>query len=187
MGSRTVPFTRELYIDQNDFREEASKKFKRLVSGGEVRLRNAYVIRCDEVIKDAHGEVIELHCSYDPATLGANPSGRKVKGVIHWVSAEYGLNAELRLYDRLFNQPTPDSGKDSLEYTDHLNPDSLKTLTGCVVEPALAEAAAGQRFQFEREGYFCVDEKLSAPNELMFNRTVTLRDSWAKIEQQQKG
>jgi glutaminyl-tRNA synthetase len=187
MGSRTVPFTRELYIDQNDFREEASKKFKRLVSGGEVRLRNAYVIRCDEVIKDAHGEIIELHCSYDPATLGANPSGRKVKGVIHWVSVQYGLNAELRLYDRLFNQPSPDSGKDGLEYADHLNPGSLKTLTGCVVEPALAEAAAGQRFQFEREGYFCVDEKLSVPGELMFNRTVTLRDSWAKIEQQQKG
>jgi len=186
MGSRTVPFTRELYIDQNDFREEASKKFKRLVSGGEVRLRNAYVIRCDEVIKDAHGEVIELHCSHDPDTLGANPEGRKVKGVIHWVSAEYGLSAELRLYDRLFNQPMPDSGKDGQEYTDHLNPDSLKTLTGCIVEPALAEAAAGERFQFEREGYFCMDVKLSVPGELIFNRTVTLRDSWAKIEQQQK-
>jgi len=187
MGSRKVPFTRELYIDQNDFREEASKKFKRLVSGGEVRLRNAYVIRCDEVIKDAHGEVIELHCSHDPATLGANPEGRKVRGVIHWVSAEYGLSAELRLYDRLFNQPTPDSGKDGQEYTDHLNPESLKTLTGCIVEPALAEAAAGERFQFEREGYFCMDAKLSVPGELIFNRTVTLRDSWAKIEQQQKG
>ena len=186
MGSRTVPFTRELYIDQNDFREEASKKFKRLVSGGEVRLRNAYVIRCDDVIKDAHGNIIELHCSYDPATLGANPEGRKVKGVIHWVSAQYGLHAELRLYDRLFNQPAPDSGKDGQEYTDHLNPDSLKTLTGCVVEPALAEAAAGERFQFEREGYFCMDAKLFAPGELIFNRTVTLRDSWAKIEQQQK-
>jgi glutaminyl-tRNA synthetase len=186
MGSRTVPFTRELYIDQNDFREEASKKFKRLVSGGEVRLRNAYVIRCDEVIKDAHGEVIELHCSHDPDTLGANPEGRKVRGVIHWVSAEYGLSAELRLYDRLFNQPMPDSGKEGQEYTDHLNPDSLKTLTGCVVEPALAEAAAGERFQFEREGYFCMDTKLSVPGELIFNRTVTLRDSWAKIEQQQK-
>ena len=186
MGSRTVPFTRELYIDQHDFREEASKKFKRLVSGGEVRLRNAYVIRCDEVIKDAHGEVIELHCSHDPATLGANPEGRKVRGVIHWVSAEYGLSAELRLYDRLFNQSAPDSGKDGQEYTDHLNPDSLKTLTGCVVEPALADAAAGERFQFEREGYFCMDTKLSVPGELIFNRTVTLRDSWAKIEQQQK-
>jgi glutaminyl-tRNA synthetase len=186
MGSRTVPFTRELYIDQNDFREEASKKFKRLVSGGEVRLRNAYVIRCDEVIKDAHGEVIELHCSHDPDTLGANPEGRKVRGVIHWVSAEYGLSAELRLYDRLFNQPMPDSGKEGQEYTDHLNPDSLKTLTGCVVESALAEAAAGERFQFEREGYFCMDTKLSVPGELIFNRTVTLRDSWAKIEQQQK-
>ncbi|MCK5307980.1 MAG: glutamine--tRNA ligase, partial [Zetaproteobacteria bacterium] len=187
MGSRTVPFTRELYIDQNDFREEAPKKFKRLVSGGEVRLRNAYVIRCDEVIRDAQGEIIELHCSHDSATLGKNPEGRKVKGVIHWVSAQYGLQAELRLYDRLFNHPAPDSGKDGQEYTDYLNPNSLNTLTGCIVEPALAEATAGERFQFEREGYYCVDAKLSAPGALVFNRTVTLRDSWAKIEKELKG
>ena len=177
-------FTRELYIDREDFREEAPKKFKRLVSGGEVRLRNAYVIRCDEVIKDAHGEIIELHCSYDPATLGAKPEGRKVKGVIHWVSARYGVKAELRLYDRLFNHPAPDSGKDGKDYTEYLNPESLSTLTGCIVEPALAGAAAGERFQFEREGYFCVDSGLSTPAALVFNRTVTLRDSWARLEQQ---
>ena len=184
MGSRIINFTRELYIDREDFREEAPKKFKRLVSGGEVRLRNAYVIRCDEAIKDAHGEIIELHCSYDPATLGANPEGRKVKGVIHWVSAEYCLKAELRLYDRLFNHPAPDSGKDGKDYTEYLNPGSLCTLTGCVVEPALAVAAAGERFQFEREGYFCADSGLSTPGTLVFNRTVTLRDSWAKLERQ---
>ncbi|MGB5441577.1 MAG: glutamine--tRNA ligase/YqeY domain fusion protein [Gammaproteobacteria bacterium] len=184
MGSRTLAFTRELYIDREDFREEAPKKFKRLVAGGEVRLRNAYVIRCDEVIKDAHDEIIELHCSYDPATLGANPEGRKVKGVIHWVSAQYGLKAELRLYDRLFNHPTPDSGKDGKDYTEYLNPGSLSTLTECIVEPALAVAAAGERFQFEREGYFCVDSGLSTPGTLVFNRTVTLRDSWAKLERQ---
>ncbi|MGB5438964.1 MAG: glutamine--tRNA ligase/YqeY domain fusion protein [Gammaproteobacteria bacterium] len=184
MGSRTLAFTRVLYIDREDFREEAPKKFKRLVAGGEVRLRNAYVIRCDEVIKDAHDEIIELHCSYDPATLGANPEGRKVKGVIHWVSAQYGLKAELRLYDRLFNHPTPDSGKDGKDYTEYLNPGSLSTLTECIVEPALAVAAAGERFQFEREGYFCVDSGLSTPGTLVFNRTVTLRDSWAKLERQ---
>ncbi len=184
MGTRTLTFTRELYIDREDFRTEAPKKFKRLVSGGEVRLRNAYVIRCDEVISDAHGEIIELHCSYDPATLGANPQGRKVKGVIHWVSAEYGLKAELRLYDRLFSHPSPDSARDSKDYTEYLNPESLITLTGCIVEPALADAAAGERFQFEREGYFCVDAKLSTPAAPVFNRTVTLRDSWAKLERQ---
>ncbi len=175
-----------VYIDRDDFREEAPKKFKRLVTGGEVRLRNAYVIRCDEVIRDAQGEIIELHCSYDPATLGANPEGRKVKGVIHWVSAQHAVAAEVRLYDRLFSHPSPDAGKDGTDYREHLNPDSLLTLTQCMVEPALAEAAPGERFQFEREGYFCLDSVLSTPARPVFNRTVTLRDSWAKIEQQQK-
>jgi len=187
MGSRKLRFARELYIDAEDFREEANKKFKRLVSGGEVRLRNAYVIRCDEVIKDEHGEIIELRCSYDPDTLGANPEGRKVKGVIHWVSAQHGLPAEIRLYDRLFNHPTPDATKDGKEFQEHLNPDSLHTLTRCVVEPTLAQAGPGERFQFEREGYFCVDGGDSTPEKLVFNRIVGLRDSWAKIEQQQKG
>jgi glutaminyl-tRNA synthetase len=186
MGTRTLPFSREVYIDRNDFREEAPKKFKRLVAGGEVRLRNAYVIRCDEVIKNTHGEIIELHCSHDEATLGANPEGRKVKGVIHWVSVPHAVVAEVRLYDRLFNHPAPDAVKDGSDYCDHLNPDSLRTLTGCMVEPVLAEAGHGENYQFEREGYFCVDTVLSSPARLVFNRTVTLRDSWAKLEQQQK-
>ena len=186
MGSRTVPFAGELYIDKNDFREEANKKFKRLVAGGEVRLRNAYVIRCDEVVKDAHGEIIELHCSYDAATLGANPEGRKVKGVIHWVSAEYGIEVEVRLYDRLFSHPSPDASKDGKDYKEHLNPDSIRTVTRSIVEPSLKEAKPGERFQFEREGYFCVDTQQAGGSPIIINRTVTLRDSWAKIEQQLK-
>jgi len=184
MGLRTLPFSGELYIERDDFREEAPKKFKRLVTGGEVRLRNAYVIRCDEVIRDEHGEIIELHCSYDPATLGANPEGRKVKGVIHWVSAAHAVPVEVRLYDRLFSHPAPDVVRDGGDYRDHLNPDSLRTLTGCLLEPALAAAVAGEHYQFEREGYFCVDPVLSTPDRPVFNRTVTLRDSWAKLEQQ---
>ncbi|MDH3986125.1 MAG: glutamine--tRNA ligase/YqeY domain fusion protein [Gammaproteobacteria bacterium] len=186
LGTRTVPFTGELYIDRQDFLETASKKFKRLVTGGEVRLRNAYVIRCDEVIKDAAGEIVELHCSYDPATLGANPEGRKVKGVIHWVSAKYGIEAEIRLYDRLFSQPAPDTSRDEKDFREYLNPDSLRTLTQSIVEPSLADAHPGERFQFEREGYFCVDLHQPEGSPMIFNRTVTLRDSWAKIEAQQK-
>ena len=184
MGQRTLPFGRELYIEHDDFREQAPNKFKRLVTGGEVRLRNAYVIRCDEVIKDEHGEIIELRCSYDPATLGANPQGRKVKGVIHWVSAAHAVEAELRLYDRLFRHPNPDADKDT-EFTDHLNPDSLHTLTRCMVEPSLRTARPGSRFQFERVGYFCADAADFSEQRPVFNRTVTLRDSWAKLEQKQ--
>lgn len=185
MGMRSMPFTRELYIDREDFREEAPNKFKRLVTGGEVRLRNAYVIRCEEVIKDASDEIIELRCSCDLETLNRNPEGRKVKGVIHWVSAPYGIVAEVRLYDRLFNHPRPDAAaaKEGRDYKEYLNPESLLTLTHCVLEPSLAEARAGERFQFEREGYFCVDPDPSH-NKTVFNRTITLRDSWAKIEQQ---
>jgi len=185
MGMRTLPFTREVYIDRDDFREQASSKFKRLVTGGEVRLRNAYVICCDEVVKDAYDEVIELHCSYDPATLGANPQGRKVKGVIHWVSARFGLPAEIRLYDRLFSHPTPDATRDGKNYKDYINSDSLHTLTQCIVEPTLAGSLPGESFQFEREGYFCRDTRLGTESSLVFNRTVTLRDSWARIEGQQ--
>jgi len=185
LGTRTLLFTNELYIDQEDYREQATKKFKRLVRGGEVRLRNAYVIRCDEAIKDSNGEVIELHCSYDPGTLGANPVGRKVRGVVQWVSAQFGKRAEVRLYDRLFTQPRPDIGGSEHDYREYLNPESLLTLTECIVEPALAEAGPGECFQFEREGYFCVDTKLSKPGLPVFNRAVTLRDSWAKIEHQQ--
>ena len=182
MGTRKIPFTRELYIDREDFREEASKKFKRLVTGGEVRLRNAYVIRCDEVIKDGQGEIIELHCSVDLDTLGAKPEGRKVKGVIHWVSADYGIPAEIRLYDRLFNHPAPDASKDGQDYKAHLNPESFLTLTQCCLEQSLSKATPGERFQFEREGYFCADLNHHS-DKPVFNRTVTLRDSWAKIEQ----
>ncbi len=181
MGKRIVPFTRELYIDRADFKEEANNKFKRLVKDKEVRLRNAYVIRCDEVIKDAEGEITELRCSYDPATLGANPEGRKVKGVIHWVSAEHGVQAEVRLYDRLFNHPHPDSDKSVDDFTAHLNSNSLVTLTKSVAEKSLATASAGMVYQFEREGYFCADAVLCQNGKLVFNRTVTLRDTWAKI------
>jgi glutaminyl-tRNA synthetase len=184
-GGRTLPFTRELYIDRNDFREQAPAKYKRLVAGGEVRLRYAYVIRCDEVVKDAHGEVTELHCSYDSATLGVSPEGRRVKGVIHWVSAETGLPAEIRLYERLFTHPTPDATRDGKNYKEYINPDSLHILTGCIVEPSLGSALPGENFQFEREGYFCLDSKLGTASSLVFNRTVTLRDSWSRIAAQQ--
>ncbi|HFD80392.1 MAG TPA: glutamine--tRNA ligase/YqeY domain fusion protein [Gammaproteobacteria bacterium] len=185
MGTRRLPFTRELYIEQDDFREQAPRKFKRLVSGGEVRLRNAYVIRCERVIKDSRGEIVELRCSYDPDTLSKNPEGRKVKGVIHWVSAAHAVEAELRLYDRLFNHPSPAAARDGADYRAHLNPDSLLTLTHCRLESSLANAQPGEHFQFERQGYFCVDPDHSHDRPV-FNRTVTLRDSWARIEQQQK-
>ncbi len=181
MGRRRLHLGRELYIDRNDFMEVApNKKFKRLVAGGEVRLRNAYVIRCDEVIKDEHGEIIELRCSYDAATLGANPEGRKVKGVIHWVNAEDALHAEVRLYDRLFNVPNPDKPGEGRDFRDVLNPESLQTLTHCVLEASLAEARPGDTFQFEREGYFCMDANV-VDGRPVFNRTITLRDTWAKI------
>ncbi len=185
-GSRMLPFGRELYIDADDFREVPPPKYKRLVTGGEVRLRNAYVIRCDQVIKNAQGEIIELRCSYDPTTLGVNPEGRKIKGVIHWVSAHHAVAAEVRLYDRLFSVPSPDAAaaKEGKDYKDFLNADSLRTLTRCYLEPALAEAKAGELFQFEREGYFCLDAQRPAAGGQVWNRTVTLRDSWAKIEQQ---
>jgi glutaminyl-tRNA synthetase len=181
MGTRNLTFCRELYIDREDFKEQANKKFKRLVSGGEVRLRNAYVVRCDEVIKDDDGEIIELRVSYDPQTLGKNPEGRKVRGVIHWVSARHAIASEVRLYDRLFMHATPDASKDGKDFTDHLNPDSLRTLTHAYVEPSLQEAQPGERFQFEREGYFVVDKMTSDGSAPVFNRTVTLRDTWAKI------
>jgi glutaminyl-tRNA synthetase len=184
MGSRTLKFTREIYIDRADFREEANKKYKRLITGSEVRLRNAYVIKCEEAIKDENGEITELRCSYDPDTLGSNPEGRKVRGVIHWVSASEGIQAEVRLYDRLFDHPAPDADREVDSFLDHLNSESLTVLTEAVVEPSLAQSQPGSGFQFEREGYFCVDSGDSTPERLVFNRTVTLRDSWAKIEKQ---
>jgi glutaminyl-tRNA synthetase len=184
MGSRRVGMTRELYIDRADFMEVApNKKFKRLVAGGEVRLRYGYVIRCVDVIKNNQGDIVELHCEYDPDTLGADPVGRKVKGVIHWVSAEHGREVEVRLYDRLFNDPLPDAGEQP--FTELLNPDSLRTLTHCVVEPALADAPVSEAFQFEREGYFCLDPVTTGTGRPVFNRVVTLRDTWARLEQAQ--
>ena len=181
-GERDIFLTREVYIDKADFREEANKKYKRLVSGGEVRLRNAYVIRADEVIKNDQGEIIELKCSYDPDTLGANPEGRKVRGVIHWVSATESVPAEIRLYDRLFKHPSPDSDKTVENWLDNLNPESLVVKANAMVEKSLFEGQSGDTFQFEREGYFCRDKESTA-EKLVFNRVVTLRDSWAKIEQ----
>ena len=176
LGARTLTLTREVYIDRADFRESANKKYKRLVLDGEVRLRNAYVIRCDEAVKDENGEIVELRCTYDPDTLGKNPEGRKVRGVIHWVSASIGQPAEVRLYDRLFTTPEPGRGGDFLN---DLNPESLQVLTACVVEPSLAGAGPDERFQFEREGYFCIDSSDSTAERLVFNRIVSLRDSWA--------
>jgi len=184
MGKRIIAFTKEVYIDKHDFKEEANNKYKRLKTGGEVRLRNAYVIRCDEVIKDSNGEITELRCSYDPDTHNKNPAdGRKVKGVIHWVSATQGVEAEVRLYDRLFTHANPDAAtKENKEFTDYINPESLATLSTCYLEASLEKAKAGERFQFEREGYFCRDSDNPASGKPVFNRTVTLRDTWAKIE-----
>jgi len=177
MGRRLVPFTREIYIDRNDFEEVPPAGFKRLIPGGEVRLRGAYVIKCDEVIKDADGKVSELVCSIDPNTLGKKPEGRKVAGVIHWVSADKGLPARVRLYDRLFVAENPED-KSVVDYRDGLNPDSLLELDHCVVEPSVLETESDFGFQFEREGYFCIDREDSGDNALVFNRTITLRDSW---------
>jgi len=178
MGERELPLTQEIYIDRADFEEVPPKGFKRLTLGGEVRLRNAYVMRCDEVIKDAAGNITELRCSLDLATLGANPADRKVKGVIHWVSVSHSLPATVRLYDRLFNDASPDRG--DTDFKTFIHEASLETLTEARVEASLATAVAEDRFQFEREGYFCVDLKESSPEHLVFNRTVGLRDSWGK-------
>ncbi|SES30873.1 glutamine--tRNA ligase/YqeY domain fusion protein [Halopseudomonas bauzanensis] len=180
MGERVLPFSRELYIDQDDYMVDPPKGYKRLVPGGEVRLRGSYVIRADEAITDAEGNIVELLCSYDPDTLGKNPEGRKVKGVIHWVPAADSVECEVRLYDRLFNAANPDKGEEGGTFLDNINPDSLVVLKGCRAEPSLATATAEERFQFEREGYFCADSKDSRPGNLVFNRTVTLRDSWGQ-------
>ncbi len=180
MGSRELAFTRELFIEREDFREEANKKFKRLVLGKEVRLRNAYVVRADRVEKDENGEITTIFCHYDPETLGKDPAdGRKVKGVIHWVSASENVQAEVRLYDRLFNVVNPGS-VDNVE--DALNPESLVVINNAILESSLKDAPAGKAFQFERIGYFCPDSKDSSDNALVFNRTIGLRDTWAKIE-----
>ncbi|WP_336954253.1 glutamine--tRNA ligase [Serratia sp. KG1D] len=179
MGSRDVPFSREIYIDRTDFREEANKQYKRLVLGKEVRLRNAYVIKAERVEKDEAGEITTIFCSYDAETLSKDPAdGRKVKGVIHWVSAAHALPAEIRLYDRLFSVPNPGAAEDFLST---INPESLVIKHG-FVEPSLAAAQPEKAYQFEREGYFCADNRYSSAEHLVFNRTVGLRDTWAKIE-----
>ncbi|MBW2599261.1 MAG: glutamine--tRNA ligase/YqeY domain fusion protein [Deltaproteobacteria bacterium] len=180
MGTRKVPFSRVLYIERDDFHEDPPGKYKRLAPGREVRLRNSYVIRYESMVKDEKGEVVELHCTYDPGTRNAPPpDGRKIKGVIHWVSADHCVPAEVRLYDRLFQVPNP-AGEDE-EFTEYLNPNSLETLTSCYVEFGLKDAEAGSRYQFERLGYFCVDSRDSLSGRPVFNRVVPLRDTWGKI------
>jgi glutaminyl-tRNA synthetase len=187
MGTRTVPFSRVLYIERDDFRENPPKKYYRLAPGREIRLRYAYFIRCTNIIKDDQtGEIVELHCSYDPDTRGGNaPDGRKVKATIHWVSAPHALAAEARVYDHLFTNQDPNDVGEGQDFTDRINPDSLTVMKSCVAEPFLSNAAPGDRFQFERQGYFCVDPD-TRPGNLVLNKTVGLRDTWAKIENTQR-
>jgi glutaminyl-tRNA synthetase len=180
-GTRKIPFSRVLYLEQEDFMEDPPKKFFRLAPGREVRLRYAYFITCTSIVKDDTGAVTELRCTYDPATRGGDaPDGRKVKATLHWVSAKHALTAEVRLYDRLFTVENPDAAEEGKTFLDHLNPDSLESLPDCKLEPSLKAARPGDLFQFERLGYFCLDEKDSTPANPVFNRTVTLRDTWAK-------
>ncbi len=182
MGTREMPFSREIYIEQDDFMEDAPKKFFRLAPGKEVRLKAAYIIKCEEVIKDSEGNITELRCTYDPESKsgsGTEASKRKVKGTLHWVSAKHALSAEVRLYDRLFNDSDPSGHKDK-DFKEFINPESLNILTNCKVEPGLKDAEPESKFQFQRLGYFCVDKKDSQPGKLVFNRTVPLKDSWSK-------
>jgi len=185
-GTRKVPFSKELYIEQDDFMEEPPKKFFRLAPGREVRLRYAYFITCTDVVKDKNGEIIELHCTYDPATRGGDaPDGRKVKGTLHWVSAAKSLKAQVRLYSNLFTKENPEDAGSDVDFTSNLNPHSLETLDTCYIEAGLKNSQSGDRYQFERLGYFCTD--LDSSNEkLIFNRTVGLRDTWAKIQKQRQ-
>jgi glutaminyl-tRNA synthetase len=184
MGKRKIPFSREIFIEQDDFMENPPKKFFRLSPGNEVRLRYAYIIKCEEVIKDKDGKVIELKCSYDSETKSGSTGQRKVKGTIHWVSSEQAFNTEVRLYDRLFSVEDPEADPEK-DFREFINPDSLQIIKTAKLEPGLKNAKAGDRFQFERLGYFCVDSKDSKPGGPVFNRTVTLRDTWAKIEKRE--
>ena len=187
-GTRMVPFSREIFIEQDDFREVPPPKYHRLSPGREVRLRAGYIVRCEKAVRDSHGVVTEVHCTYDPDTKSGGPAAnRKVKVTVHWVSARHAVDAEVRLYDRLFVREDPNQAEESGNFLANLNPDSLQVLRGCKVEPMLGNAAAGSRFQFERVGYFCADIKDSKPGAPVFNRTVTLRDTWAKIEQREGG
>jgi glutaminyl-tRNA synthetase len=184
MGTRKVPFSREIYIERDDFREDPPRRFFRLAPGREVRLRYACYITCVDVVKDENGDVVELHCTYDPESRGgSSPDGRRVQATLHWVSAEHAVDAEVHLYNHLFESADPSGGEDGGDFISGLNPESLVTLTSCKVEPSLVNAEPGARYQFERQGYFCVDAVDSAPGRLVFNRTVSLRDSWARIEQ----
>nr|MCU0564864.1 glutamate--tRNA ligase family protein [Desulfobacterales bacterium] len=187
-GTRKVPFGREIFVEREDFMEDPPKKFFRLAPGREVRLRYAYFIRCQEVVKDpVSGEVLELRCTYDPLTRGGDaPDGRKVQGTLHWVAAARAVSAEVRLYGHLFTREDPDDVAEGGHFTDSINPTSLEVLTGCRLEPSLAAAAPGSRFQFERMGYFCADPD-SNPGRPVFNRSVTLRDSWAKVVKKDGG
>jgi glutaminyl-tRNA synthetase len=182
MGTREMPFSREIYIEQDDFMEDAPKKFFRLAPDKEVRLKAAYIIKCEEVIKDSEGKIIELRCTYDTDSKsgsGTEASQRKVKGTLHWVSAKHAIDAEVRLYDRLFTDEAPDGQKDK-DYKDFINSDSLKVLKACKVEPSLGNAEPESKYQFQRLGYFCADRKDSKLGNLVFNRTVPLKDSWSK-------
>ncbi len=182
-GIRKVPFSNVLYIERDDFMETPPKQFFRLAPGREVRLRYAYFIKCESVVKDKNGEIVELHCTYDPATRGGDaPDGRKVKATLHWVSAAHAIEAEVRLYDYLFTKADPNDVEEGKEFTDYINPKSLEVLKSCRLEPSLKDAKIGDRFQFERMGYFCVDSVDSKPGSPVFNRIVTLKDEWAKIQ-----
>jgi glutaminyl-tRNA synthetase len=186
MGTRKVPFSKVLYVEREDYRDDPPKKWFRLAPGREVRLRYAYFVTCTDVVRNGDGEVVELRCRYDPASRGGDsPDGRKVRGTLHWVSAAHAVDAEIRLYDRLFDRKNPDQVPEGTDWKSFLNPASLESLTGCKVEPFLAGARPGDRLQFERQGYFCVDSRESAPGRPVFNRTVSLRDTWAKIERKQ--
>ena len=186
-GARQVPFSRALYIERDDFMENPPRRFYRLAPGREVRLRYGYFIRCEEVIRDADGNITELRCSYDPQTRGgSSPDGRKVRATLHWVSAAHALDAELRLYDHLFTRWNPDEDADGADWLDFLNPESLVVVNDAKLEPSLKDAAPGSRYQFERQGYFCVDTEDSTPARLVFNRTATLRDSWARAQRSQR-
>jgi glutaminyl-tRNA synthetase len=188
MGSRMLPFSRVLFVESGDFREDAPKKWFRLAPGREVRLKHAYYITCTEVIKDeTTGEIVELRCTYDPQTRGGwSQDGRKVKGTLHWVSAAHAVEAEVRLYEKLFTHETPNDVEEGKDFTDYINPGSIEILTACRIEPGLASASPGSRYQFLRLGYFCVDAKHSTAHKPVFNRTVTLKDTWAKIDKAQK-
>jgi glutaminyl-tRNA synthetase len=186
MGTRAVPFSKVLYVEQDDFREDPPKRFFRLAPGREVRLRYGYLITCTDVVKNASGNIVELRCIYNPATRGGNaPDGRKVKSTIHWVSAAHAVNCEVRLYDNFFSKENPNEGQKGQDFTANLNPNSLEALSDCKAELSLSDAAIGARYQFERLGYFCVDTN-SVSGRLILNRTIGLRDSWSKIEGREK-